>query len=411
MDKIIAALGALIGVSIFSTGFLSVRLRTQLSDAANRLQHLEDRLRKQDSITKEEAELTLRKLEATANPDPVAKLPIRLNVAIAVAALLLATVAGLRSNWQFVINPYSIATDFLILVVLCVVEVVIVYIGIADVRRVRLESKFGTFNSAIYWLHTAEKRLHQAWFEQAHSDCRSGLDLAPRWPPLLTLMSRIHLAAYLTDLDKYKNRDKDEELRLAIKFAERATASEQNAESIYYRAEVYLRSGNLNEANVWYQKSVDAEFEVYASLHNLGSIDLIHGNSERAIERLNAALNSYQTYHSSSALNRFDYSQWNECLALQKLGRFNEAQKTLKIATENWKNAGRYHPPLRQPEIAGNVLFLFTPMSGVDVPKPKNLDHWVDPMHLYFDNQVDPPWVHLLEGKGGEVKLSNNGTV
>lgn len=137
------AITILVSVSVFSTGFLSVRTHAKRDRLLARVERISEHLKDPSSVQGDEYNYGTRLLmeefagyREANNPDAIAVATTLGNFVIFLLVIFLTALIILSKNWRFTINPSEIAYEFWALMVIAVVELAIAVLGYKDLHSV-----------------------------------------------------------------------------------------------------------------------------------------------------------------------------------------------------------------------------------------------------------------------------------
>lgn len=143
--SILDVIAILVGVSVFTTGFLSVRMHAKRDRALARSELIKERLERSSKIElfldQRNAMKALREeLENYAfahQVDPIARWTVWGNVGVFLLVLFLAALIVINNQWRFTLNVFEVTPMFWALAAVLLVEFGVVALGIADLRFIR----------------------------------------------------------------------------------------------------------------------------------------------------------------------------------------------------------------------------------------------------------------------------------
>ncbi|MFN2455138.1 MAG: tetratricopeptide repeat protein [Pyrinomonadaceae bacterium] len=173
---ILDVIAILVSVSVFSTGFLSVRLHAQRDRAISRAQEIKGFLVTSENIEPKKLLSWLadehNQYEQAYKLDPVAKYTGYMNVVVLILVVFLAILIGIKENWQWARNISEIAFGFYALAALVIIEAGVVILGLRDawnmqidVSRRRVATPYFTIDQAFKWMEGKHYDLAASWLD------------------------------------------------------------------------------------------------------------------------------------------------------------------------------------------------------------------------------------------------------
>lgn len=178
---ILSAIAILVGVSVFSTGFLSARLHAQRDRALTRAQEIRDLLAKSEGVKSKNFLYWLADehfhFKKAYEIDPIARFTAYGNLLALLFAVFLTSLIGINQHWQLIWDPRKVAFEFYTLMTVCLVEAGIVILAIRDIDYVRRDvglrlvtSSYKTFEVSLDWLKSGHYELARHWLDDLVND-------------------------------------------------------------------------------------------------------------------------------------------------------------------------------------------------------------------------------------------------
>jgi hypothetical protein len=180
LDGVWVALGIIVSASVFSTGFLSVRVHTVLDRTIDNLVATDERIRDRPPDQGMDANLkrALLSFASVIRLDTVNQVTALANVVLLLAVLLLCRVVWVKSNWHWVSDWAAVAGNYWALCTIVVVEVSVVVIGVLETRNSARHAQSFREDFLAIKLHEAEKAFSNALGQSDRKKMASGLERA-----------------------------------------------------------------------------------------------------------------------------------------------------------------------------------------------------------------------------------------
>jgi tetratricopeptide (TPR) repeat protein len=299
MDNIplLDVIAILVSVSVFTTGFLSVRLHAQRDRALSRAQEVRDLLMKPASM--QSADLLYwfadehSQYAQAYKIDSVARFTAFLNLIVLLLIVFLAVLIGLKENWQWTFNPKEIAFGFYALFSIITIEVGVVLICFLDINHIQrdmevqlISSSHETLSQGMAWLRMGEYELARMWLDDLIKD-------HPQWDASWFLRG---YASY----EKARELEKNGETSSAKEYHRRAYDDLKKANDLQTSFGALYRMGVAAISLKEYDKAVEHLTKAITMKPEAKVLYLLRGKAYEQLERIEEAIQDYNKAKSAN---------------------------------------------------------------------------------------------------------------